>query len=235
MTKPWPSSEKDLAHPLGGWLMLNDWKPYPEVELIKDGPVADWVAILDNRLASVFEVKMTLSAKLLRQAAWWMDHADYVSIVLPTAKPGHHTEEREKFYPLLERIGLGLIEIRRNEHKHMEVDVKLKARRQLPGRSSPLVAKVHDGHNEVGKAGSPGERFTPYKQTVHRLREYAKQNPGVILKDAVKAIEHHWDTNAQAVQKLHTISQKDGLPGIRCEDDHGRTALYVDEPSEVLT
>jgi hypothetical protein len=229
----WPETEKQLAEPMAAFLMQRDWIPHPEVQLVDQGPVADWVAVLDNRLASVFEVKKTLSAKLLRQAEWWMDHADYVSIVLPAAKPGKHAEEREKFYPLLERIGLGTIELSCNENNQIDINVVLKARRQLPGRSGPLIGQLHDGHRQVGKAGSAtGERWTPYKQTLHRLRQIAKDEPGIYLSDAVKAVEHHWATDAQATAKLHTILVKDGLTGFRCEDDHGKTRLYVDEGDE---
>lgn len=231
----WAGSEKELAKHLGPWLDEREWKPYPEVSLQQGEPIADWVAVREN-LAAVFECKLTMSVVLIRQAFYWTQKADYVSIVLPVPKNKNAKEEREKCYPMLQRLGLGLIEVSKPKDGKAEITVRLNATRQLPFQSSQIVATVCDGHRDIGQPGTKdGARWSEFQQTVRNMQRYLLENPGSHLKEVIRGIDHHYQTNQKAIQKILTIMEKDGLRGIRTERDSGLMRLFVtDEMAKEL-
>lgn len=227
-TNPNRPSERDIAEPIGTFLRSKDFALYPEVEFEKDRPVADWVALHANgQRAGVIECKTTLSVKLLRQACWWLDKADWVTVGLPAPKGKHQAEERVKCHDLLQRLGLGLLEVADDG----AVNVVMSPNVQEPGRSDRLIAILTPGHQAMGKAGtSKSDKWTPYQQTVANLRRFVADNPGCTLKEALRSIDHHYATLQQAITKLaNYATNESGLRGIRTERVQGLMRLYLIE------
>lgn len=223
MTKPdWPTSEAELAAAFRKWKGLEGFTHHPEVEIVRGEAIVDLV-LVKGRFAAGFEFKTTLSADVIRQAFFWTQHADKVSIVVPAPRGKRNIEKRMKIMPVLQQLGLGLIQMPDAE----TVEVVLEAMRQPAGRSAKLIEMCRPEHDELGTPGSPGggQRFTRFSLTVRNLQFYVHANPGCTIKEAVRHIEHHWQSKSLAIQRLQAMAHEGKLDGIQTMESVGQLAL----------
>lgn len=226
----WPESEAALAAAFRKWPGLEDWDHFPEVEMEKGKPIADLVCIR-GRFAAVFECKTSLSKRVMRQAFWWKDYADKVSIVVPAPANQRQLEEREKELPMLQALGLGLIQVKELRADTYETTMILEAERQKQGQSERLMHLCRPEHDELGVAGGQGsgQRYTKFNLTIRNLQWYVLDNPGCAVKEAVRNIEHHWQTDSLARQRLQAMAREGKLQGIVAEEKGGLQELTLDD------
>ena len=205
------------------WLERHGFEVFPEVEIGRGLPIADLVAVNNGRVC-VFEGKTSLSAKLIRQAFFWRGHADRVAIVLPAPKTESATEERRKFHDLLDFLGIGLTEI-----DDGRVIPRIVSKENKAGNGEILREIVCKGHQVMGEAGSgKGERYTKYKSTIEAMRQYAAENPGALLKEVVRNVEHHYKSDQHARTQLLKLARFGELRGIRIDTRVTPAKVYAD-------
>ncbi|HET6495254.1 MAG TPA: hypothetical protein VFH61_07830 [Thermoleophilia bacterium] len=234
----WPQCETDLCRPVCDALFAQGWQVHEEMQLPalpggQSNPVADIVCERDG-VVGVYEAKLSLSATLIRQAHWWTDKANWVCILLPTPLKPATQIEWEKFMPLLQALGIGMTQVLWEPPGEPVIEKTLGATIHHDGRGGRLLAEARhkaprpQGNAVGAAAGSPGgARWSPYQDTLVRLRAFVADHPGCILKDAVRGIDHHWATDQKAVQKLHRIAMEGGLAGIRTRRVAGLLRLHV--------
>lgn len=98
--------ETDLFEPLKYYLESYDYTVYSEVVGKWFKKRADVVATREDSLV-VFEMKTSLTFKLIDQARFWMRFSETVNIVIPKKK----TKHSETAIEILTALGIGLIEI----------------------------------------------------------------------------------------------------------------------------
>lgn len=233
----WPKTETELLEAVPAWLEARGNKVFTEVRIPGDdaNPVADIVTLKDGR-ASVFEGKRSLSVHLIRQAYWWIQYADAVSVIIPAPATKSMQEERTKCYPVLQGLGLGLLEVRLDGKGHPIPELILNPKPQPAGRSGHLldcidprasgVKRPQQRPNPPGVSAAHYVKSSPYNATIDALCHFIQRNPGTALKDAVRSIEHHWPTHQKAISQLSRIACESGIRGIRTENQHGLTILY---------
>ncbi len=207
---------------------------YPEVECAKGDPIADIVCVRRKghqvEDVGVVEVKTSLSLRLVRQACWWQEHADWAGLALPAPKGPKNRDEREKCYGMLQRLGLGLWEVPADG----QVELILRPL-VVTGRSEALRQKLKPEHQQLGKAGSArAERFTPFQQTREAMRRVLRDSypvEGCGLKELLRESGHHYPTDQKAISSLRGYLTGDGIRGIRCEQHQGKLVLFY-KPTE---
>ncbi len=156
---------------------------------------------------AVVECKLSLSVELMFQAAKWRRYANRVWIAVLWAPPSELREERvriaRKFY------GLGVVEVRESV-----VSVRCMPR-WMATFDHALLKSIRPEHKVFAPAGAPGGRcFTPTHGTEAALAAFVAAHKGTKLDEAVKAIKHHYRSNA-AAEKVLKKSIKDGMvPGV---------------------
>lgn len=235
----WPETETDLLAPVVPWLRGRGCKTYAEVQFKDDEecPVADIVTTKLGK-AGVIEGKRTLSMKLIRQACYWLDYADAVSIVVPAPSGKSQTIERRKCHKVLDRLGVGLIEVHLDGRGKPVVEMVLTPKQQQVGRSAKLLDVVDPLKNprcmppKDIEPGNDNRRISTsrYQQTVDKLIAYVRTDPGCTIKAAIRAIDHHWPNTQKAISQLTKIAATEsGIKGIRTEIRDGLLRLYERE------
>ena len=184
--------ETSLAAPVVAWLRDMEWDVYQEVQVGDD--IADIVAT-KGPLIYVVEVKVSLSLKLLAQAARWLRLAHYVSVALPFEIGKGRYLERSFAEKYMAENGIGRITV-----KDSEVDVnRIDARFRRRVDSEKIREKLHEKQKTTLGAGSKGGGYwTPFKETCQALRKFVEMHPGCSMKEAIDGIRHHYSSPASA-------------------------------------
>ena len=209
------TSETDIAKPAVVLLESMGFDVYQEVPY---GSRADIVAI-KNRIVCVVEVKKSLSFEVIAQARHWVRHclAHWVFVAVPKAKA---SDGRTLAYSLCEQLGIGVIEV--GAHKTW-----IRSYPKLSKRvSTRLKDAVRPEHKTFAMAGSKGSFWSPWRESVERLRKDVEREPGRLIIDVLKCITHHWANDRSAMSCVSTQIANGIIKGIRIEK--GR--LYASEP-----
>ena len=214
-------SEASLARRLIQWLKQNRWDVYQEVQPYTYGNCADVVAVKPG-LVWVIETKTSLSLDAMAQAHEWLTSANMVAIAIPYGRK-QRSKSRHFAKMVLRQYGIGLIEVHM-QWTYTTVAVEPKQDPNVPG-AVQLRQSLCKEHQTFAQAGNAvGKRFTKFQQTVQRLTAHVVANPGVLLKDAVAAIDHHYANRASAKNSLRERLKDGTIKTIRLE--HPSMRLY---------
>ena len=226
------ASEADLAKVVITWLEAAGWAVFQEVE--ERGDVADIVATREGVVA-VVECKMHLNLDLLWQTLRWRDRAHLAWAAVPPCRKNWDAFRAAAI--ACRATEVGLLEVRpaedmthRRTSRH-EVAFMPQVRERVPPVHQPhdgakLLGVLRPEHQTYAAAGSPtGHRWTPFRATERDLTAYVREHPGVLARDAVKAIHHHWQGKAPHGQAVQCI-RSGFMPGLRAEVDGRQVRLY---------
>lgn len=221
----WPASESDLGPPLINWLEADGWEVFQEVQVMRDGPRADVIAVR-NRQVWVFELKKRLGLDVIEQAAYWTRYAHFSSAVVATSKYGHRTG---LIYEVCEWKRIGVIEV--IEPSGWRGDAPLRHRTAPPlhrrARAGKVLDRLRPQHKTFAPAGNDqSKHWSPYRETCHQLELLVRANPGVLLMDAINSIKHHYANPASAKSSLAKWIQEGKLPAIESRVEGQRIRLY---------
>ena len=201
-------SETSLAAPVVAWLRDMEWDVYQEVQVGDD--IADIVAT-KGPLLYVVEVKVSLSLKLLAQAARWLRLAHYVSVALPFEIGKGRYLERSFAEKYMAENGIGRITVKDSEVDVNRIDPKF----HRCVESKHIRNRLNEKQKTALSAGSKGGGYwTPFKETCQALREFVERNPGCTMKSAIDGIKHHYSSPASARGSLAHWIRAGKVPGL---------------------
>lgn len=187
--------ETDIAKPALELLREMGFDLYQEVPY---GGRADIVGVLAGRTVCVCEVKAALTFDVIAQAKRWHRHAHWVFVAVPGLMNRGPSDGRRLAYDLCESLGIGVIEIEIRDGYGM-VSIRNYPRLNRSAEPKKLLAELRPEHKEYAAAGSCNGRYwSRWKDSVRHLVEHVRQHPGIVLKDLLTVVPHHWSTNASA-------------------------------------
>ena len=185
--------ETDLAFRVVNWLDSQHWDVYQEVQI--NSSIADIVAV-QGRLVWIVECKTSLSLSLIAQAIEWIHHAHFVSVAVPIRRQPYQTKAQFVAKNILKHYGIGLLRVPYNSQNLNEHSVKPKINRFA--RSECVKKMLNEKQKHWAPAGSQGGYWTPFKQTCREVVRIVNKNPGIILKDLIDKLDHHYASDKSA-------------------------------------
>jgi hypothetical protein len=217
--------ETSLGPPVAAWLASEGFDVYQEVEAYAG--IADMVGTCGPQLA-VVEMKVALSFELLWQAVRWRAVAHQVWVAVPRAKGSMGRGMAERCF---EDRGIGVLTIAHAETESAHITMTARPEFNRRAETELVRKRLREQHKTFALAGSVGGgRWTEFKGTVQRLKEYARANPGALLGAALKEVKHHYASDAGARGRLADLIGKGKVPGLRVEPD-GRSVRLFTEPT----
>lgn len=194
------------------WLESQHWDVYQEVSAY--GSVADIVAV-QNKLVWVVECKTSLSLSLIAQAVEWRKRAHFITVAIPKSKT-NFSKTRRFALETLKSYGIGVLMV-----KIGDIDCHtIKPNIFRKARTNHLISCLSEKQKVFAPAGSCGGGYwTPYKETCKRIVRAVKRNPGIILKDLIDGIDHHYANDKSAKASIRYWIQTGKIKGVRCEKD----------------
>lgn len=180
---------------------------YQEVPL---GNRADLVGVR-GKLVCVVECKTSLTIDVIAQAEHWRPYAHYRYVAVPRSR-SNRALAREI---LLER-GIGLI----------EEEVTTFAPLNRHARPEKLLAVLRPEHKTYAAAGSQGSYWSPWRDSVARIKRMVQQRPGIELKELVQLVPHHWASAASAKSSIARQIACGVISGLRLETVAKSTRVY---------
>jgi hypothetical protein len=214
-------SEAELARVVVAHLREDGWDVYQEVEPPRLGATADIVATR-GPVIHVIECKMSLSLSLLGQALGWLGMANQVSVAVPQPR-----NRARGGIDLVRRLGLGYIEAAPSGYVRAFGSPSFL--RRIDGRLRASLCEQHKTFAEAGNA--KGHRFTPFANTRRQLEGLVRDNPGVSMKDAIDAIQHHYSSDKAARATLSQWIRKGVITTIEARKEGRALRLYPTKPT----
>jgi hypothetical protein len=198
------------------------WEVYQEVQASSYSKIADIVAVhRDPTVSHIIECKLSMGLKVIDQAIRWKGRANYVSVCVPHCSTG--AAQR-----ILKYEGIGLLTASSSNSGVHEVIRPVFQRKIRNNIAGSLVEKQKD----FALAGNAnGRRWTPYQQTCRNIREAVSREPGIILKDLIASIDHHYGTVSSAKTSIRKWADLGQISGVRCEKDGKFLRFYADIPN----
>ncbi len=218
-------TEEQLAAAAVGWLGDYGWDVYQEVQVQRNRPVADLVAVRHG-IVWILEAKLSLSLTLLEQVWAWRGCAHYLSLLLPRARrePRGYRFTTE----LLRGQGVGWLEVG-GTVDCPAVQTRLKPAVYRQARVAELVGRLHERQKTYAPAGNNrSRRWTPFQQTCEALREAVVAEPGVALTEALDRITHHYRSRQAAYSSLTKWLKQGVVTGLHLRLVDDRLRLYPD-------
>jgi len=215
-------SEQDVAAIVVDYLEQLGADVYQEVEC--QGGVADLVARVGAEIWIV-EVKTSFSLALLLQAMDRRRCAHRVVIAAP------YTRNIRDVGVVCEALGIGVWQVRvpdpSSTWEQPEVRQLVTSARHNR-RPVELAKRLEPGHKTHAKAGAVGAagRWTPFRRTCEALAAVVSREPGVLLKQAIDQIEHHYATDANARSSMLKWIEVGRVPGVELRRTNGAALLY---------
>jgi hypothetical protein len=210
--------EVELGKFVVSWLRAQHWDVYQEVTF--NTWVGDIVAT-SGPFVWAIELKTSLSESLVQQTLRWVPYAHYTSAITL-----HSDRSRWLAKVVLRRFRCGLLEVTAPLlHKGREIHDWL-IRESIP---APFYRKAHasalrscllERQKTFAAAGSAGGKvWTPFKNTCAEVERIVAEKPGCTLKDLMKEIKHHYQSDSTARNRIpHFI--REGLIRVRIEPGH---------------
>ncbi|MCK9520744.1 MAG: hypothetical protein M0R74_17230 [Dehalococcoidia bacterium] len=198
------------------------WDVYQEVEI--RGQVADVVAVMGN-LRWIVECKLSLSLAVMGQALEWLPIAHYVSVAIPCTKQ-RNTKARTAAISFLRWKGIGLIELSKTRRSGLR---SITVEPRLNRKAHTDFIKLNERQKTYADAGSPNGHWTPFQETCDQVRRLVAQRPGIILKELIDKISHHYQSKSTARACISRYAKAGIIKGIRCERDGGSLRFYTEE------
>lgn len=217
--------ESVLAASVVAWLESEGWCVFQECRL--EGlynSVADIVCTRDQQVM-VVECKSRYSLEVLSQAYAWRQTASFVSIAVPN--PRHEQRNVKNVHETAREFcmwrGIGVIEV----DPELGVRQRIAPRFTEIGYASPWLNVLSAEHQTHAKAGgNHGGYYTPFRGTREKIEAYVRDNPGVALRDLVKAVPHHYASAASARAQIEKLCRKGVFKGLELKRHGGHAYLY---------
>jgi len=214
-------TEEEIAEKVIVWLQKQHWEIYQEVQVFHGSSVADIIAI-QNNLVWVIEVKKSLTLRVLDQATNWLRLSHFVSIAYESGKR-RAMRGGQTAVSYMSWKGIGSIIV----DKHGFVSEKFPASLHRKVPSKMIIERLVDQHKTFAKAGnSSGEKWSPYKETCRRIVSVVNSNPGIMLKDLMDNITHHYASSQSARSSIAKWAGDGLIKGVRLECVKGKNRLY---------
>lgn len=218
------ASEQAVAAVVIAWLEAAGADVYQEVEC--GTGVADIVAKIGAELW-VIETKTSLSLAVILQALDRRRDAHRVFVATPIARRSSAIDE------LLREIGVGRLEVRLGDPEYGIDPIVLERihSRRWNQRPVALALRLRPEHKTAAKAGAQSGkgRWTPFRDTCKQLAAVVAASPGILLKDAIGKIKHHYCSNTVARRWLAEIAQRDDIAGVAVRRENGALFLFPTE------
>ena len=224
MRKPQFNSEEEFAEVVVKWLKQNGWEVYQEVQDRAYSGIADIVAKKDNKYW-IIECKLNFGFKVMAEADGWKCCANYISVAVPSSKTDMF---RRRICSLLD---IGVLRVSKHFYKENEFKIEeyLIAKEQTVCHKG-LINALTEKHKTYAKAGNNyGKRITPFSNTVDALTSLVKENPGILLKEAVKKISHHYSTNNSAYACIRRYIANGIIKDFEIKYDGRKPTIYLKE------
>lgn len=199
-------TEADFASCIVDHLTDLKWDVYQEVQVKHGSGVADVVA-RQGPLVWVIETKTKMGLAVMEQAARWTPYAHLVSVAVPKC---HNRFAKD----ILNRFGIGLLvgnknNIREAERPYLNRKAHVRA----------IMDSLSDRQKTYARAGNAeGRRWTPFQNTCEHLEQLVRKRPGLMLKEAIAEIRHHYASPSTAIHCLRQWIQAGIVKGIKIED-----------------
>lgn len=214
-------TETELARHVVMELQRQGYEMYEEVAVGSFNRRADLVGRRGSVLV-VVECKVRMSLHLLDQVVSWRGFANLVIGAYNLGRCGPVVKE------ICRALGIGLWHVGSSG-----CDERVRPhliRRVQDGLRRSLRPQQQSG--EYAAAGSPGGGYwTPFRSTAHSLTTLVHAEPGITLGDAMRRIDHHYNTMASAKSALPALIRRGVIDGVRVTD--GRPLrLYPSEETK---
>ena len=208
------------------FMTAKGWDIYQEVDLGQSRPVVDIVGVRGG-VHWIVECKLSLSMALMEQAWRLKPWAELVSIATPDLKctKGHTFAQHA-----LRRDGLGWLRAKADRVCPDTSIAALYRKNQLwPGTARHVGTHLRDAQKTGCAAGTNGGGYhTRFKETVRQLIEYVTANPGCTLGQALRSIDHHYQTIESAKSSIRKYVSDDIVKGIVIKNQGGILRAYPD-------
>ena len=220
--------ETEIAKPLICWLEVQEWDVYQEVQISAGGNIADVVAVR-GPVVWVLEVKSSLTASVVEQVWFWKWNAHYVSVVTPHLQ--RESKGRRVLHEFMRSKGIGWIQSQQSTYSGAryfdDVLERIAPRLDRTADTKRLRAALSDDHKTFAEAGNPnGKRWTPFQETVKRVKEMISATPGCDLKYLVDNCNHHYESSATFKACIPKYIRSGVVKGIRIERDGRKSRFY---------
>jgi hypothetical protein len=205
--------ETELAARVVAWLSEMGWTVYQEVQMRSHGKRADIVAVL-GKVSWVVECKTSLSLDVIQQAIEWDAFANFRSIAIPKVR----RSIRETICRFARFNGFGIIESGYDIHEAEPARLNRNPIRNI----REAVCEEHKTFSLAGNANC--DFYSPFKETIRKVVEYVKANPGSGMKQIVDGIkDHHYASGQSARCAIAKWIQLGRISGIESYQDGNRT------------
>jgi hypothetical protein len=199
--------ETDMYEPIKNWFLENGYDVYAEVHRVCDGR-ADIVA-WKKPCAICVEMKVNLSFELLYQAIERKNYFHYVYIAIPKRK----THLPYLAQQIIRKEGIGVLEV---DVENNYVYLMIKPKFNRPVFKNDWEKELKEKYKENIGGSNDSHIWTPYKITMHNVKEFLKRrrkeneyewvsideildycethyaNPKPSLSKALREIEYDW-------------------------------------------
>lgn len=215
--------EVDVARPAVEYFKSQGYEVYTEVQALQGR--ADLVAVKGEEVV-VVEAKAKFCFTVIAQAARWTSMASKIYILTPPFKRTKLTSDEWRLMREVMRWkGIGWLSLQHGGHLHRQHEAKLQDKAKPELLKSYLVPEQQSGP-EAGSRG--GGYHTDYRGTCNKIAAYVRENPGALLSDVVKKVEHHYKSMRSAQQSLAKCAEKGVIHGVRAERKGTNIVLFPD-------
>lgn len=205
-------NESDMYKPVIQMMEADGWEVYTEVQVSAYGSRADLVGRRNNILW-VVELKRAFTLSVIEQAFNWTNHAHYASVAVPKSQNLKRRKVRDFAVKVCRDHGLGVLLVG-EENVRTEQPPSLFRHRQ--GECEKLrEALCEPRRTTADKGNNGGFVYTPFRETIRKLKILLKANPGITMKEAVEGISHHYISEQSARSSLSTWIRRGEISGIR--------------------
>jgi hypothetical protein len=214
-------SEQELAAVVVVHLQGEGWEVYQEVGSWGQS-WADIVAVRKPLLA-VVETKMSLGMHVLGQALGWIGAANVVVAAVPPSRIPEASARA--IMAFCRATGIGIWKVSRSGVEPYA------APRLMRRRHNRLAERLQDGHKTAAAAGTAGGgRWSEFRATCSLLKKLVRERPGISLKEAIEATDHHYANDACARSALAKWIDLGRVDGIERRIEERKARLYPSQP-----
>ena len=194
-------TEELLASNVISWLEEQHWDIYQEVQFHQNASIADIVAVRNGQLW-VIECKQSLTLTVLEQAYRWKTHLR--SVAVPRTKTRRQQKRVLAYKIAKDYLRVGVLEVSQFGEVFLKVPAPIM--REYHNQSVYYKSLLKDEHKHYAKAGTRnGGYYTPYQDTIKRVKDFISNNPGCTLKEIMDFIgRSHYSNKQSARQSLRT-------------------------------
>ncbi len=215
----WPKNEAELAAVVVKYLRDFDWDVYQEVQIVSNGAIADIVAT-QGRLIWVVETKRSLGLSVFGQAHGWVRFAHRVSAAVPTTRD---SQARRFAREVARSFGIGILEAAYRRDIYEAVAPKLRRRVD----DARLRSSLTEERKTFAAAGNAdGKHWSPFQATCNRVRTAVARKPGILMKELVETVEHHYASHSSARGSLTKWIETQKIKGVRIQRDGRNVRVY---------